>query len=30
MAVFGYTVEAGTTQIVHFAQNNPWHAAVYG
>lgn len=30
MGVFGYTVEAGTTQIVHFTQNNPWHAAVYG
>jgi hypothetical protein len=30
MGVFGYTVEAGTTRLDTFANNSPWHTAVYG
>ena len=30
MGVFGYTVELGTTQLDTFANNSPWHIAVYG
>ncbi len=30
MGVYGYAIDAGTTQFNVFATNSPWHTAIYG